>query len=47
MGAAAGSEEADELDVLAALVELYEEKNHPIGPPDPIEVINGSDSGRV
>ncbi len=39
MGAAAGSQDADELDVLAALVELYEEKNHPVGPPDPIEAI--------
>ena len=47
MNAAPGSQDADELDVLAALVELYEEKNHPIGPPDPIEVISESDSDRV
>ena len=39
MGAAPRSKEADELDLLAALVELYEEKNHPIDPPDPIEAI--------
>ena len=31
--------EGDKLDVLATLVEAYEEKHYPIGPPDPIEAI--------
>ncbi len=31
--------EGDKLDVLTTLVEAYEEKNYPIGPPDPIEAI--------
>ncbi len=34
-----GSGEADRLDVLATLIEAYEEKNHPILPPDPVEAI--------
>ena len=29
----------DELEVLTALVEVYEEHHHPICPPDPIEAI--------
>ena len=29
----------DELEVLVTLVEAYEEKQHPIDPPDPIEAI--------
>ena len=29
----------DELDVLVTLIEAYEEKNHPIEAPDPIEAI--------
>jgi len=33
------STEYDELEVLATLVEAYEEKRHPIDPPDPIEAI--------
>ncbi len=37
--AAQGSPEADQLDVLATLVEAYEEKHYPISPPDPIEAI--------
>ena len=37
--AAAGSEDADRLDVLATLIEAYEEKHHPIPPPDPNEAI--------
>jgi HTH-type transcriptional regulator / antitoxin HigA len=32
-------EAADRLDVLITLVDAYEEKRHPIGPPDPIEAI--------
>ena len=31
--------EGDRLDVLATLVEAYEEKHFPIGPPDPIAAI--------
>ncbi len=34
-----GSEEADRLDVLVTLIEAYEERAHPILPPDPIEAI--------
>lgn len=38
---AAGTEppEGDRLDVLATLVEAYEQKHFPIDPPDPIEAI--------
>ncbi len=44
-GAAEGSEEADKLDVLLALVEIYEEKRWPIDSDesfDPIDVLNYS-----
>jgi len=34
-----GSEESDRLEVLTTLIEAYEEKNHPILPPDPVETI--------
>jgi len=34
-----GSADADELDVLATLVDAYEREHFPIGPPDPIEAI--------
>lgn len=34
-----GSPEADEMEVLVALVESYENKHHPIGPADPVEAI--------
>jgi len=34
-----GSEESDYLDVLITLVEAYEQKTVPIGPPEPIEAI--------
>lgn len=34
-----GSEEVDRLDVLTTLIEAYEEKNHPIPPPDPVDAI--------
>lgn len=37
--AEAGTPEAEELDVWATLVELYEESNHPMEPPSPIEAI--------
>ena len=39
LGAAYGSPEGDKLDILVTLVEAYEEKHHPIPPPDPIEAI--------
>jgi len=39
MDADPGTPEGDELEVLVTLVELYEKKAHPIGLPDPIEVI--------
>ncbi len=32
--AAPGSPESDELDILSALVEAYEEEHYPIDPPD-------------
>ncbi|MGX9576969.1 helix-turn-helix domain-containing protein [Mesorhizobium sp. f-mel] len=38
-GAKSGTPEGDRLDVLATLIEVYEEKNHPMDPPDPIEAI--------
>jgi HTH-type transcriptional regulator / antitoxin HigA len=38
-GAAAGTAEADALEVLVTLVDAYEAKHHPIDPPDPIEAI--------
>lgn len=34
-----GSAEADELDVLALLIDCYEQDRYPIDPPDPIEAI--------
>lgn len=40
MSAAAGTSEGDELDILATLVEAYEQKHFPIEPADPIEAIN-------
>ena len=39
MDAAPGTPEMDELELLAALVEMYEEQHYPISPPDPIEAI--------
>jgi HTH-type transcriptional regulator/antitoxin HigA len=38
-GAAPDTAESDRLEVLATLVEAYEERHHPIPPPDPIEAI--------
>ena len=35
----AGTPEADEMEVLAALIEAYENKHYPISPPDPVEAI--------
>jgi antitoxin component HigA of HigAB toxin-antitoxin module len=34
-----GSPEADEMEVLATLIEAYEQKHYPIGPADPVEAI--------
>jgi len=34
-----GTKEGDELEILALVIEDYEDKNYPIGPPDPIEAI--------
>jgi HTH-type transcriptional regulator/antitoxin HigA len=34
-----GTAEADRFDLLALLVEAYEEQHHPIGPPHPVEMI--------
>ncbi len=39
MSAKPGTPEGDELDVLATLVEAYEQKHFPIGPADPVEAI--------
>lgn len=38
-GARQRTSEGDRLDVLATLVEAYEQKHFPIDPPDPIEAI--------
>lgn len=38
-GAPVDTLEGDRLDVLITLVEAYEDKHHPIDPPDPIEAI--------
>jgi HTH-type transcriptional regulator / antitoxin HigA len=37
--AAPNSPDYDELEVLSTLVDAYEERHYPIGPPDPIEAI--------
>jgi HTH-type transcriptional regulator/antitoxin HigA len=34
-----GSPEADEMEVLVALVEAYENRHYPVGPADPVEAI--------
>jgi HTH-type transcriptional regulator/antitoxin HigA len=38
-GARAGTSEGDRLDILATLVDAYENEHHPMDPPDPIEEI--------
>lgn len=38
-GAEEGTEKGDILDILLVLIEDYENKHHPIDPPDPIEAI--------
>ena len=39
MDAEAGTPELDELELLTALVEMYEDKHYPINPPDPVDAI--------
>jgi HTH-type transcriptional regulator/antitoxin HigA len=39
MDAKLNTPEGDKLDVLVTLIEAYEEKHHPIHPPDPVEAI--------
>ena len=39
MDAKLGTPEGDKFDVLVTLIEAYEEKHHPILPPDPVEAI--------
>lgn len=38
-GAKSGTPDGDRLDVLATLIEAYEDKHFPMDPPDPIEAI--------
>jgi HTH-type transcriptional regulator/antitoxin HigA len=38
-GAPANTLAGDRLDILATLIEAYEERHHPMDPPDPIEAI--------
>jgi HTH-type transcriptional regulator / antitoxin HigA len=39
MDARVGTAEMDELELMTALVEMYEDQHYPISPPDPIEAI--------
>ena len=39
MNAKIGTPEGDKLDVLVTLIEAYEEKHHPVLPPEPVEAI--------
>lgn len=39
MGAKINTPEGDNLDVLVTLIEAYEEKHHPVQPPEPVEAI--------
>ena len=38
-GSESGMAEGDQLDVMATLIDAYEEEHDPIDPPDPIEAI--------
>jgi HTH-type transcriptional regulator/antitoxin HigA len=40
LSAKPGTDEGDELDILATLVDVYEAKHFPIESPDPIDAIN-------
>lgn len=42
MDAEADAPESDELDILATLIVAYEEKNHPIEEPDPVEFLKNA-----
>ena len=37
-----GTPEADEMEILMTLIEVYENKKYPITPPEPIEAIKSS-----
>ncbi len=37
--APAGTPAAEEMEVLATLIEAYEDKHYPVSPPDPVEAI--------
>jgi HTH-type transcriptional regulator / antitoxin HigA len=39
-GASQGTPEGDKLDVLATLVEAYENEHHPVAPADPVEMLH-------
>ena len=39
IGSSKGTSAFDELELLSALVEIYEQAHHPVAPPDPIEAI--------
>ncbi|MBN2427001.1 MAG: transcriptional regulator [Deltaproteobacteria bacterium] len=39
MDAEPGTPEFDELELLAMLVDIYENEVHPVAPPDPLEAI--------
>ncbi len=34
-----GTPDADEMEILIALIEAYEQKHYPIAPPDPVDAI--------
>jgi len=40
MDARRGTPQGDELDLLAPLIEIYEEKHTPVPPPDPVAAID-------
>ena len=37
--AAAGTPEAEEMEILTTLIEAFENKHYPVSPPDPVEAI--------
>ena len=39
-GAPSGTSKGDRLDILATLIDAYENEHYPMDPPDPIEAIN-------
>jgi HTH-type transcriptional regulator/antitoxin HigA len=39
MEARPGTPQGDELELLAAVIELYEDEHDPVPPPDPVEAI--------